>query len=53
MTEDENVMKFVNALTEFEKKLASIRHNVPKEEIRRSLLRGLREEFEKCGGYDT
>ena len=45
MAPDEKVMTYVNRLKHLENKLAEVGHNISKTEKRRTLLRGLREEF--------
>ena len=43
--DNEKVMTYVNQLTEIENELATVGHSLDESEKRRSLLRGLRDEF--------
>lgn len=45
MKDNEKVMSYVNRLTEIENELATVGHSLDESEKRRSLLRGLRDEF--------
>lgn len=45
MEPDENVMLYVNMISSLENKLAAIGYEIPMDEKRRVLLRGLRDEF--------